>query len=169
MKTPPLTESEKNEVQWATSQLDLLARASAVQTLAPIAARLTTLLRRHVEASFPPTAEEEEARRMAEKRLAENGPKLWDELQMYAAKFPDNPSAEQIAEAESWLDRFNERVKKQLCASCGGGMRRFRKGNQVDWTQPRALFRWAWAFHNAVNAAKGKPEYSFEEASRRYL
>lgn len=165
LRKMPLRPDEKEEIEWAAIQLERLAPAAAVTSMSSATSKLIKAIKRHVDAAFPLTPDEERIREKnaaeTNKRMAENGPKMWKELHEFAASFNG-----EIEIGQRWWVRFLLRVETQLCQKCAQHARQYERAHPIDWTN---LFRWTWEFHNWVLANQGKDEFPYDEAAALYL
>lgn len=97
------------------------------------------------------------------------GPPVWDALHFIAAGYPVHPTE---ADARAYGDFVRLFASVLPCAPCRQHFAEHLR--EVPADAPLAsgrveFFAWSVAFHNAVNAALGKPALSLDDAVARYV
>lgn len=83
----------------------------------------------------------------------------WNWLHCTGIFLPEEPSPEEARAACARIHNFVRTLPCQRCAVHAGS---YVARHPPDCAGSEALQRWAWGFHNAVNARLKKPELSYE-------
>jgi len=93
------------------------------------------------------------------------GPGMWSSIHIYAAE------ATTPERKNCFIDFITVLFSNLKCLNCRqhatAYLERHPPRDVID--EPDGLFRWTWMMHNVVNRRLGKPELSFEEASKLFL
>ena len=93
------------------------------------------------------------------------GPRHWYRVHLAAINFPPRPSAAQQRDA---VRRLWTEVAALPCPECQGHASRYLLATPPDLSSGDAYERWAFTFHNAVNARLGHPRFAWDAYLRLY-
>ena len=97
------------------------------------------------------------------------GPPVWDAFHFIAAGYPLQPTD---ADARSYGEFMRLFAAVLPCAPCRQNFAQHMRDIPAEGPLAKGrveFFAWSVAFHNAVNAALGKPAMSLEDAVNRYV
>lgn len=93
---------------------------------------------------------------------------IWDTIHAFAFAYPDSPTREEQERAR----QFYEAIAFLLpCSVCRGHYRQMisRPEYRIRTESRRALAEWSVRIHNAVNMRTGAPQWTYEQASRKWV
>ena len=82
-----------------------------------------------------------------------------------AHAYPENPSADKQFHTRNFLNSLHAALP---CLECEGHCNNYIIDNPPPVHNAKALQKWAYNFHEAVNKRLGKPSFSWEDCQKRY-